>query len=271
MSVLQWGHGERAVERPEGADLLGIFRDAAMGPRRESRGEGWPTPRSAGSCCCNGATAREPWRAILTVGPFFPLTLQWGHGERAVESSSYGSASGPSPTRCNGATAREPWRGRWRPAQQLVAPFRGGPGRRDAHPRPQYPYSPIANVKVRSEPLAVRAGQHYEYMPNPNAVDRREVGGLPRQSLGNGPPRDALEVTPTRALATSARSRAQHNESHVWGLQRDRSTAGTRTRSPDQGRDTETSTRSWPSDGMRRERHQQNESGSCCPGPCRSA
>ncbi len=61
--VLQWGHGDEAVEDRDGNRWLSTLL-----------------------CCFNGATAMKPWKTTLARGPAMnSYPLQWGHGDEAVE------------------------------------------------------------------------------------------------------------------------------------------------------------------------------------------
>src|SRR5271157_261367 len=108
---LQWGHGDGAVEENPYFARLNFSSAASMGPRRWSRGrDGDRGARAGQPTGFNGATAMEPWkRSTLTTsqdnGVRFngatamepwkrtgsggsataTMTLQWGHGDGAVE------------------------------------------------------------------------------------------------------------------------------------------------------------------------------------------
>ena len=85
-SVLQWGHGDEAVEEQDA-------RTCTTGQRG-----------------FNGATAMKPWKRTECVA-VHPQTwwLQWGHGDEAVEETP-AAVQASSPTRFNGATAMKPWK-----------------------------------------------------------------------------------------------------------------------------------------------------------------
>ncbi len=88
--LLQWGHGEFAVENERALETLKALADgASMGPRRIRRGE-------------RGRCARDDPGAVL----------QWGHGEFAVENDLPCPVSRRAAAGFNGATANSPWRTR---------------------------------------------------------------------------------------------------------------------------------------------------------------
>ncbi len=69
-SLLQWGHGDEAVEEMETPDTT-------------TSEDGF-----------NGATAMKPWKSGVTNAWSSPrTTLQWGHGDEAVEESRYSMIS----------------------------------------------------------------------------------------------------------------------------------------------------------------------------------
>ncbi len=110
---LQWGHGDGAVEETRSRRRRDPIRRASMGPRRWSRGRA----RSPGDRArrlqgrFNGATAMEPWKRLpLLVVSFRMLSLQWGHGDGAVEETGGLLSLRPKLKRFNGATAMEPWK-----------------------------------------------------------------------------------------------------------------------------------------------------------------
>ena len=85
---LQWGHGDEAVEEPwpfrgEFMTMTGFNGATAMKPWKRNQ---W-FPTSGRTCqCFNGATAMKPWkRPISSSEPSILETLQWGHGDEAVE------------------------------------------------------------------------------------------------------------------------------------------------------------------------------------------
>src|SRR5271157_1733152 len=85
--VLQWGHGDGAVEESE--QIVGSFGSldgfngaTAMEPWKRRR----PRPVAPLPGGFNGATAMEPWkRANAHAGMTANSLLQWGHGDGAVE------------------------------------------------------------------------------------------------------------------------------------------------------------------------------------------
>jgi len=105
-TMLQWGHGDEAVEEvkslyPPDSDYNGF----------------------------NGATAMKPWKrqpsARYTTTNW--NTLQWGHGDEAVEEAHGASRAERQRASFNGATAMKPWkRSRRRPrATALWRSFNG--------------------------------------------------------------------------------------------------------------------------------------------------
>ncbi len=86
--LLQWGHGEFAVENG---------RRAAP-----STGAIWLQWGHGEFAVENGGAA--------SVAPTTPEELQWGHGEFAVENMAPWAGRKGRPTRFNGATANSPWR-----------------------------------------------------------------------------------------------------------------------------------------------------------------
>jgi len=84
--------------------------------------------------------------------------LQWGHGRKAVERRPTTCCPIPGGACCNGATAASRGERLGDRLSNWSSLLRGDPGRSDAHPRTPLPYRLIANVKVRSGPLAVRTG-----------------------------------------------------------------------------------------------------------------
>ncbi len=88
MGPRRWSRGRADVDR-----TLARLKPASMGPRRWSRGRGTPVLSPARRRSrFNGATAMEPWksrpgRLVHRRRP----SLQWGHGDGAVEELSSGS------------------------------------------------------------------------------------------------------------------------------------------------------------------------------------
>jgi len=136
MSLLQWGHGDGAVEefRPGVQSVSDL--DASMGPRRWSRGRVHETViMQHGLDASMGprrwSRGREPRRASTSRAR---CRLQWGHGDGAVEEEDVrvghgcGIRASMGPRRWsrgrglgwwplpslessfNGATAMEPWK-----------------------------------------------------------------------------------------------------------------------------------------------------------------
>jgi len=61
--VLQWGHGDGAVEERKWSKKKSARAIASMGPRRWSRGRGEAVSRGEQVVSrFNGATAMEPWK-----------------------------------------------------------------------------------------------------------------------------------------------------------------------------------------------------------------
>jgi len=86
MMVLQWGHGDEAVEEAELASHAPGRKRLQWGHGDEAVEEQRPSSSPAESPCFNGATAMKPWKrqpVFLTAGDF--SLLQWGHGDEAVE------------------------------------------------------------------------------------------------------------------------------------------------------------------------------------------
>ncbi len=86
--MLQWGHGDEAVED------VGL----AVG-------------NPAATIRFNGATAMKPWKTPSRRFNIAGLrSLQWGHGDEAVEDDDDSQRSISRATRFNGATAMKPWK-----------------------------------------------------------------------------------------------------------------------------------------------------------------
>ena len=136
VAMLQWGHGDGAVEelcrviasRPtvesfNGATAMEPWKSAgrcrirqrleraSMGPRRWSRGRARSrSMAAAGDYSFNGATAMEPWKSTRHDRVrSTPSSLQWGHGDGAVEEP-LPTDRGTPVRSFNGATAMEPWK-----------------------------------------------------------------------------------------------------------------------------------------------------------------
>ncbi len=110
---LQWGHGDGAVEERRPVTATTSSSTASMGPRRWSRGRGplrCPCPGS--SRRFNGATAMEPWKSSWVQTVFVTVTCFNGATamepwKRWLDRSEIRSIQG-----FNGATAMEPWKRR---------------------------------------------------------------------------------------------------------------------------------------------------------------
>ena len=86
--MLQWGHGDEAVEE------LG-------------RRVAWCTTRTR----FNGAKAMKPWKRADRGNDLLEVRCtQWGHGDEAVEEFPRRSWACPRPSSFNGATAMKPWK-----------------------------------------------------------------------------------------------------------------------------------------------------------------
>src|SRR5438067_12519128 len=88
--ILQWGHGELAVENCAGLAGAGIAgEESSMGPRRARRGErpSRPTWRRRPATSMGPRRARRGERRIVINPPVRLSELQWGHGELAVENA----------------------------------------------------------------------------------------------------------------------------------------------------------------------------------------
>src|SRR5258707_8478818 len=91
MCVLQWGHGESAVENSSQS-----------------------TQRSSSHSNFNGATANPPWKTLLLARKEWRAwKLQWGHGESAVENGTLLCRRRAGRCDFNGATANPPWKTKW--------------------------------------------------------------------------------------------------------------------------------------------------------------
>ena len=89
---LQWGHGDEAVEERSNRGSFAVTESGFNGATAMK-----PWKRRAGSSLdrklltsFNGATAMKPWKRKQTAGREpNSATLQWGHGDEAVEEMAY--------------------------------------------------------------------------------------------------------------------------------------------------------------------------------------
>jgi len=84
--VLQWGHGDGAVEEAGVAGVTpGTFR-LQWGHGDGAVEEALMLTQVSACSRFNGATAMEPWkRPARAIEPLAGAELQWGHGDGAVE------------------------------------------------------------------------------------------------------------------------------------------------------------------------------------------
>src|SRR5208337_76267 len=95
--LLQWGHGDGAVEEQ---DQSGHSDDICIR--------------------FNGATAMEPWKRVMRSRPCrFAKSLQWGHGDGAVEEKAIRQSMTPVLVASMGPRPMEPWKSDDRPERAL--------------------------------------------------------------------------------------------------------------------------------------------------------
>ncbi len=85
--LLQWGHGDEAVEESATVTSWGAMLSLQWGHGDEAVEE-YGVSRVFHAWCSrfNGATAMKPWKRPGGELPLAPETLlQWGHGDEAVE------------------------------------------------------------------------------------------------------------------------------------------------------------------------------------------
>ncbi len=69
----------------------------------------------------NWATAMKPWKSYVELGETYTyFTLQWGHGDEAVEEDLTTESVDPVHQRFNGATAMKPWKSTHKPKSSLA-------------------------------------------------------------------------------------------------------------------------------------------------------
>ena len=110
--VLQFGHSQKAVENSPGLVLSSGLRSVLQFGHSQKAVEN-PSPKerlNRSYSSFNSATAKRPWRTLLTLQHVLILfLLQFGHSQKAVEND---LASRGAAARCrfNSATAKRPWR-----------------------------------------------------------------------------------------------------------------------------------------------------------------
>ena len=217
--MLQWGHGDGAVEEVRSPRAASMSAEASMGPRRWSRGRG-TCPRSLKhrSLGFNGATAMEPWKRTTKQSPWSAYDAsmgprRWSRGRADVRVQAERDVN------CfNGATAMEPWKRRLSstmPAPSIRLQWGHGDGAVEEHnTRPivvgvrelQWGHGDGA-VEDAAPRRAMRRLRRLQWGHGDGAVEELRVGRLERSGLdmlqwghGDGAVEEALREGQRRGL-----------------------------------------------------------------------